>query len=348
MEEEEQMKKMKARSFVGVVISILLTGILSTGWAQPASAKTVVFGTNVPGSLLYIVGAALGDVIQKNSPVKVELLPETPTTWYPMMETGEVDLGIIGGADAFFAYLGKEIYQEPTKGKGYDIALLLLGGPLRSGFFAAKDANIHTLADLKGKKVVTDYGSFFAASITSRYYLADAGLTKRDVKQVSVSNIAEGARAVKEGRADAAISAIGSAATKELNIARPVRLLPIDTSPEAVARAKKVFPGVFVIHVRPGPAGVDKPTPMFAIPMYLFARRNLPDKIVYEVVKTLWENIGKLPAYHGSFRLWKTADFARPIAALPYHEGAIQWYKEQNVWTEAMAHNQKEMLSLKK
>lgn len=345
---EEEMKKMKARSIVGIALIIFLAGMLSVSWNTPASAKTIVFGTNVSGSLLYIVGASLGDMIQKNSSLRVEILPQTPTTWYPMMQTGEVDLGIIGGADAYFAYLGKEIYEEPTKGKGHDIALLLLGGPLRSGFFAAKDANINTLADLKGKKVVTDYGSFFAASITSRYYLANAGLTKQDVIQVSVSNIAEGARAVKEGRADAAISAIGAAATKELNIARPVRLLPVDTSPEAVAISKKVFPGVFVVHVKPGPAGVEKPTPMFAIPMYFFARRDLPDKTAYEIVKTVWENIGKLPPYHGSFRLWKTADFARPIAAVPYHEGAIQWYKEQNVWTDAMAENQKEMLSLKK
>lgn len=344
----QKMKKMKTFSIVRVMVSILLICSVLIFWCNPAAARTVVFGTNVSGSLLYIVGAALGDVIDKNSPLKVELLPQTPTTWYPMMQTGEVDIGIIGGADAFYAYLGRGIYEEPTKGKGHDISLLYLGGPLRSGFFAAKEANINTLEDLKGKKVVTNYGSFFAASITAKYYMANAGLTNRDVIEVSVSNIAEGARAVKEGRADAAISAIGAAATKELNIARPVRLLPVNTSPEAVARAKQIFPGVFAIKVKPGSAGVEVPTTMFAIPMYIFARGNMDDSAVYEAVKATWQNIGKLPSYHGSFRLWKTANFARPIAALPYHKGAIKWYKEQGVWTEAMEKRQREILDLKK
>lgn len=342
------MKKIKTCSTGILMVIMLLVSSASVGWCQAAAPKTLVFGTNVSGSLLYVIGAALSNVIEKNSSMKVEVLPQSASTWYPMMQTKEVDLGMVGGADAFFAYLGKGIYKEVTKGKGHDIRLILLGGPLRSGFLAAKESNIKSLKDLKGKKVVTGYGSFFAASITARYYLANAGLSRKDVIEVSVSNIAEAARAVKERRADAAIGAIGAAATKELNVARPIRLLPIDTSPEAIARAKKIFPGVFVIKVKPGPAGVEVPTAMFAIPMYIFARANLADNAAYGTLKAIWKNIGQLPSFHGAFRLWKTAHFARPIAAIPYHEGAVKWYKERGVWTTEMANRQKETLGLKK
>ncbi|MFH1950241.1 MAG: TAXI family TRAP transporter solute-binding subunit [Pseudomonadota bacterium] len=341
---------MKMKGFVirTVMVVMILAGSASIVWSAGPLPKTLVFGTNTPGSLLYVTGAALADVIQKNSPMKVEVLPQPATSWYPMMESKEVDFGIVGGADSFYAYLGKDMYAEPTKGKGYDIALILLGGPLQAGYFAAKDANINDLKDLKGKRVVTDYGSLLAANLTSRYYLANAGLSREDVIPVSVSNIAEAARAVKEGRADATINAVGAAVIEELNITRPVRFLPVDTSPEAIARSRKVFPGVFVMETKAGPAGVEVPTKMLAIPNYVFARGSLAENAAYESIKAIWQNADQLPPYHASFRLWKRPGFVRPIAALPYHPGAIKWYKEQKVWTAEMDQCQKENLDLKK
>lgn len=330
-----------------LLTSLLCVGGLSFG-SEPAAPETIVFGTNTAGSLIYVMGAGLANVIQKNTEMTVEVLPQTPTTYYPMLETGEVDFGAIGGADVHFAYMGKEIYDKMSNGKGYDISVVVVGGPLRTALFAAKDANINTLKDLKGKRVITKYGSFFGSEITTRFLLANAGLTVEDVIPVSVSNVSESARAIKEGRADVGIQAIGSASVEELNISRPVKPLPADTSPEALERSRKIFPGVIVTHVKPGPVGVEEPIDLLVIPIYIFARNSLADKAVYDSVKAIWQNLGELSSYHAAFKLWKTDNFASPDAAVPYHQGAIDWYKEQGVWTTEMENRQKETQKWKK
>lgn len=340
---------------------ILIVGLIVVGCPKPALASppaptaapplpaTIVYGSGPTGALVYSVGVALSKVIGDNTPMKVEVLPQTWDAWAAMMETGEVDIGCGGGAGpGYYAYRGLGPYKKSTKGKGFDFNTLLLGGPLKACYCAARDTDIHTLNDLKGKKVVTEYKAFLPAQITAEVSLANARLTRDDVISVAVSNIIGGVRAITERRADAAITAIGAGMCEEWHRARGLRVLPINTSPEALERGRKVNPAYKPYTHKPGIwPYIEKPVTAYVHPLILVARTTLPENVAYEVVKAIWQNADKLPRFHALFREWKTANFASTGSASPYHPGAIKWYKEQGVWTSELEAYQKEMLGWK-
>lgn len=336
---------------LGMILTVGFTGVLSPKPAPAAGAlpSTIVYGSAPPGAMAYTVGVALGKIIGDNTPMKVEVLPQTWDTWAAMMETKEVDIGCGGGAGpGYLAYRGLGPYKRSTNGKGFNFNTVLLGGPLKSTFGVARDANIRTLKDLKGKKVVAEYRAFLAAQITSDVSLANAGLTSKDVTNIPVTNLTEGLRAVTERRADAAITALGAAMCEEWNRARGLRILPIDTSPEALARGKKVNPAYRPYTQKAGIYSyIEEPVTIYVHDWILVARNTLPDNVVYEVLKAIWQNADKLPQFHALFKEWNRAEFARTATAAPYHPGAIKWYKEKGLWTRELEAYQKEMLGWK-
>ena len=343
------------KKFMGVLLGMILTvGFTGVVSPKPAPAagplpSTIVYGSAPPGPMAYTIGVALSKVISDATSMKVEVLPQTWDAWAAMMETKEVDIGCGGGAGpGYLAYRGLGPYEKSTNGKGFDFNTILLGGPLKATYGAARDTNIRTLKDLKGKKVVTEYRAFLPAQITADVSLANAGLTREDLTSIPVTNLGEGLRAVTERRADASITAIGAAMCEEWHRARGMRILPIDTSREALARGEKINPAYRPYTHKAGVYPyIEEPVITYVHPWIVVARTTLPENVVYEVLKALWQNVDKLPRFHALFRQWNTADFASTASAAPYHPGAIKWYKEKGVWTSELEAYQKEMLGWK-
>jgi len=264
-----------------------------------------------------------------------------------MFETGEVQYGINVPGDAWAAYMGTEIYEEPTKGKGFPIRTIMLGAPIQIVFFVPEDSDIKTILDVKGKRVVTDYGAFFSSTLSAQTLLANGGLTFDDVKGVPVPGVADGIKAIIEGRADCALMAVGGAVVEELKAAKGARGIPIDPSPEAVKKMQEVFAGYFAIKIKPGPAGITEEIWGLGKDITLYCYEELREDVVYEIVKALWENYEELAPIHPKLKLWTPDKFASTRAITPYHPGAIKWYKEKGVWTAELEELQKKLLALK-
>ena len=121
--------------------------------------------------------------------------------------------------------------------------------------------------------------------------LANGGLCT-DVKQVPAPNAARGAEDFGNGKTDVLYFALGSAAVMEIaSKAGGLRVLPLDDSPEAVARMQKVVPVAYVTEVTPGPnmEGITAPTKVYAFDSVLFTNAKVADDLVYKVVKVIYE-----------------------------------------------------------
>jgi TRAP transporter TAXI family solute receptor len=162
--------------------------------------------------------------------------------------------------------------------------------------------------------------------------------------------VVEGVKVVIEGRSDASAScAIGMAVVEELAAKKGARILPLDVSPEAIKRTRDKFPG-YPVKVTPGPgkAGVEKEQYLWAYDIYIIARENLPDEAAYQVVKALWEHYKELGDIHVLLKAWTPDRFVTANAIVPYHPGAVKFYKEKGVWTDEMAKLQESLLAEKK
>ena len=138
-------------------------------------------GTGVVGALNYVFGAAICDVVEKHAGLKIENLPQGNVQTLPLLASGEMDLVFLANDELGFAYEGKGIFGKQTKDKGYDIRLLMLGMRNAASTVVPRDLGIKNYQDLKGKKVVLDFGTQQALNLGARVSLIAGGLTEKDV-----------------------------------------------------------------------------------------------------------------------------------------------------------------------
>lgn len=314
------------------------------GTSVVASARIMVLGGNPPGSLWYAQSQALATVVSKHTDLKVDVLPQGTTVFFPMFATQEVDMGLANPTDAKFAMEAKWPFDGVNNGKGYDMLAIMLGAPNRLSLVTAEDSGIKTLADLKGKRVVANYGAFTGATITAQSVLANAGLSNDDIQVVNVSSYPEGVRAVIEGRADAAVGSLGSGIVQELDAARGARFLEIDRSPEAVKRTRVPGPAFGPMLVKKGLPGVKEDTWLLGYATTVVARPDLDEQTVMTFIDAVWNHYKELAPIHRSLVNWTPDRFASTEAIIPYHPAAVKYYKQKGVWTDELDRHQAALL----
>ncbi len=76
--------------------------------------------------------------------------------------------------------------------------------------------------------------------------------------------------------------------------------------------------------------GNDSDVEAAVVPNYLVTRAGLPDQEVYEMTKTIFDNLSALQAAHSAAKAI-TLDQAAKNPPVPLHPGAAKYYKEKGV-----------------
>ena len=74
--------------------------------------------------------------------------------------------------------------------------------------------------------------------------------------------------------------------------------------------------------------GVDKDVPTYAVKATFVTGDKEPADQVYEVVKTIFENLDTLRGLHPAFKILTPNGMLKGLAA-PMHPGAVKYYKEK-------------------
>ena len=110
---------------------------------------------------------------------------------------------------------------------------------------------------------------------------------------------------------------------------------------------QKVHPGYYPIKAKPGLAGLDKETMLMGKDITLVAGPHLSDEVAYHITKALWENYKELAPMHPRLKSWTPNRFASVRAVVPYHGGAVKFFKEQGAWTKELEEHQEKLLTIK-
>jgi TRAP-type uncharacterized transport system substrate-binding protein len=163
---------------------------------------------------------------------------------------------------------------------------------------------------------------------------------------VPVPAVNEGIDALVQGRAEVSNHAVGSAKIKEADAAVGVRYVSLDCSPQGEDRIKKAVPGYYVVTLNSGSStGIVGDTCVQAYDIYFVGHKALSAQVVHAALKALWDNVDKLPPLHPQFKEWTRERSASAEVTIPYHPAAVQFYKEQKVWSAAMDETQKKLLA---
>jgi TRAP transporter TAXI family solute receptor len=190
---------------------------------------------------------------------------------------------------------------------------------------------MHTIADLKGKRVSLGYSAMRNIDKVGRAQLATAGLTEKDVKVVLVPNVVRSADEFIGGTADMFNFAFGAPKVREVDATvGGIRVLDIDEN--GMAEARKIMPYGYLTQVAPGPVfiGVEKPMKVYSFDALISTSAKTPDDFVYKFLGGMEQNKADLVQIQPVLREFTPA-FAYKQYDIPYHPGAIKYYKEHNI-----------------
>jgi TRAP transporter TAXI family solute receptor len=218
------------------------------------------------------------------------------------------------------------------------------------GLVTTADSGIKSMDDLRGSGYTI---SIHPAGSTTLRMFADGvlefyNLGAKDVKAVPHTGVAEVTSGLKEKRfkvvADALYASVSMPWALELDRDIELRMIPL--SKECIKYVINKVEGTVSGNVPPGLySGVEENIPTVGIAAGVFCSVDLPDSFVYELTKLIfneptrkiWLGYG---THHKEYMADKINDFLTPV-----HSGAISYYKESGVWTDAHEERQQDVLN---
>jgi uncharacterized protein len=338
-----------SRAFTSSLGGATFAAMAMTGVALAQQMpRTVVWTAYDVGSGGYSSAASIGHVMSQKHGISMRVIPGgNDVARQSPLAAGRAHFGALGIA----TFLSQEAVMEfatPEWGPQPMRILNMAWANFNTGAAScAGDVGIKTVADLKGKRIAWVVGAP-ALNINMTAYLAGGNLTWNDVQKIEFPSWGAAGRAVREGQADCWIASTNSGAVYELaNSPRryqPAHMPKIEDDPKAWERMRTWAPYYEPNAATIGAEPVSKETPHYGgnygYPIVAtYANQNAD--IVYQQTKMIVElNNDYKDAFPGNEGY--ALENQRFAWVVPYHEGAVRYYKERGVWkAEHDAHNAK-------
>ena len=293
-----------------------------------ALPRTAAIGTNPAGTGAHAIASALAAVASKTTAIAGKVQPYNgPNAWMPLLENGEIEMGIINILDSHMAATGTGNYKS-----AYPSVRVISGGvfPFTAGLIIRDKLDVKQISDLKGKRLAWDYGGHAINQTWQNAVMEAGGLKPSDVQQVRVSNLNDGVRAVPEGKVDAAFTAVGIGVVEEANAMEPIRFVGMPNTDAA----NKILGRYGASVVKSDPAtGIKGDTYVIGYPLQLVSSAKVSDKTIATLLKAWWDNLAELQTIHPLLKRWTKETQALTNFTVPYHSGAVRFYKEVGIWS---------------
>ncbi|MGI9249951.1 MAG: TAXI family TRAP transporter solute-binding subunit [Pseudohongiellaceae bacterium] len=335
-----------------VALIVLVAPVAANAQQIPATdginlPRTIAWSAYPTGTGGYSQAVAIGNIMQRQYSTNLRVIPgRNDVSRLATLRAGRVHFSA-GGSEAVYAQEGILNFASRIWGPQPIRALLSNYSDSCSFTFAtATDAGINQVEDIKGKRVTFVQG---APSLNNAVaaLLSYAELTWDDVIPVEVGGYNASVDAVLNNRADAVGGACNSppflrieASPRGLSFTR----FPHD-NPEAVARVRNRLPW-YVPHIAfEGPTIPPQGIQVFtsAYPL-LVGMVDSDADIAYSMVKIMQHHFEQYKNNAPGAGGWAIQRQKFEQAFIPYHPGAIRYFREAGVWsTEAEAKNQQNL-----
>lgn len=238
----------------------------------------------------------------------------------------ELDFGVVQSDVQAAAVQGTRMFEgKPYSGLRSVFSL----HPEPIHVMARKDADIHAFSDLKGKRVnIGNPGSGQRAMM--ELLMDEAGWTKSTFSIAAELKSSEQAQALCDDKFDATFWAAGlpNGAAQEATTTCDVVILPMD---DAISNGVMASYPAYSPNVIPGGMyrGNDSNIPSFGPKGTLVSSVDVPDEVVYQLVKAVFENFNTFKKLHPAFARLTPEEMVNTSLIAPLHQGAVKYYKEQ-------------------
>lgn len=313
-------------------LAILFGVVLFMGTAptQAADQQFVTIGTGGVTGVYYPTGGSICRLVNKTRKVhgircSVE---STGGSVYNLntIAAGELDMGVAQSDWQYHAYHGTSKFKNAGPNKKLRAVFSVHPEPFT--VVARKDSGIKHFKDLKGKRVnIGNPGS--GQRGTMEVVMKAYGWTKADFKLASELKSAEQGKALCDNKIDAMVFTVGhpSGSIKEPTTSCDCLIVPV-TGPEIDKLVKEA--DYYRTATIPGGMyrGTDTDTKTFGVGATFVSSTDVPENVIYNVVKAVFENFDQFKKLHPCFKVLKKEEMIKDGLSAPLHKGAIKYYKE--------------------
>jgi len=302
-----------------------------------------------PGASVHMVQVAIGKAIEKYTPVRKWMVQPLggPDVWLPMMRQGQCDFANNNAADTLDAFFGR----GPYKDMGFQpIRLNAAGHEYFFAFWSIAKSNITRVEDLKGKVAYIKFKGDPMFIQMAKLQLASAGMSFEDLKAaMSFSSVKDAIRQLIEGKIDAIFFPAVPGPIMQINqAAKECKFVKLTKD-----QANYVMENSEGYYVQDIPANDPRFRNKSAVENaicyqnVMITPEDEPEEVVYEVTKALYDHNDEYCDSHPACKYWNINH--KPISyTVPYHEGAIRYFKEKGLWSAKNEAYQKKILEKQK
>jgi len=320
---------MRLKSFSFLTAMIFVVSIIIFAPGNASAVKFLSLGTGSPAGTYYFLGAGFAAIINKN--VKgVRVTAESTAA-----STENARYLIRGKMDMGLACMGT---VDDLKKQGMDVdkvRLVAVGHTSDVHWIVRKNSPIKSCYDFKGKVIGVGPAGSATLNIYSKKHLAAGwGITFKDIKPKYIA-FHEITRGIRDNTIDAGIIAAGYPIAAVMELARDIPIRLLKTEPEALKKMQAKYPNVTPFLFPAGTyKGIDKDVHTYTLPQMWLCRTDLPEDLVYKIIKAVYDNSEARNAIHPMARKYTVENAFRGSNSVPvgYHPGAIKYYKEKGIW----------------
>ena len=300
--------------------------------AQSAIAEEtfVTIGTGGQTGVYYVVGQSICRLVNRGT-AEHEIKCTAPSTGGSIdninaIKNGDRQMGVAQSDWQYHAYNGSSQF-EGDKFDGLRAVFSVHGEPFT--VVARADSEVKNFDDLKGKRVnIGNPGSGQRA--TMEVVLDAKGWTEDDFALASELKAAEQAGALGDNKIDAMVYTVGhpAGAIQEATTTTDAALVNVDG--DVIAGLVEANPYYAWATI---PGGMYKGNPddtkTFGVKATFVSSEDVPEEVIYQVVKAVFENFDRFKKLHPAFENLTEEQMISDGLSAPLHPGAERYYKER-------------------
>ncbi|MCI5911191.1 MAG: TAXI family TRAP transporter solute-binding subunit [Oscillospiraceae bacterium] len=309
------------------IICILLVLTCSIFMCSCENGGRLSFGTGNVGGNYYLYGSTFSHFLSEdNDKIKVNVKATAGSAAnIRLIEKGFLDIGIVQSDMLDDAYSGTGAFQNSKCSKIRTLAGLYME---ECQIIVREDSDIYSVSDLYGKKV--SVGEKESGVVKNAEHIMSVnGISGNMVDKINLS-ISDAASKLESKEIDALFFTSDAPATSITELAKntEIRVIPLDN--ETVKRMINNYNGYTACTIPANTyAGQTEDIQTIGVKAVLVASSKLSDERAEQILSTLFKNNSEIA--HSTAASELDYNFAVSGIKTPFHNGALKWYKKQNI-----------------
>ena len=301
---------------------------------KAAPEVQINIGTAPSGGVFYALGVKMGELVTNNVPGYTATAQPTGASVENIkrMTANELQMGFAYGGNIYYGLKGEKFFEEP-----HDMSVIIAGHPSPWMLIVRKDSGINNWTDLKGKRIASNppgsgMGYDIWLAILEYYNIKESELAKVS----RIQNLNDAVQQIKDGHLDGVCWPVATGGAPALtDLANSFEVSWIGVEEDGIKYVVDKYPFLSPITIKGGSnKGQDNDVTSPGDICHIIVRTDMSEDQAYQITKTIMDNADALKAAvpaGGDYTL-ETATITANV--LPYHPGAIKYYKEKGVWKE--------------